>query len=113
MDSEERKRSDNYLKAKKRVEDIKGFYIHLVVYVLVNLFISITIIVGNLNSGESLSKIFSSFGVYSVWIFWGIGIFFHAIGVLNTNPLLGKKWEEKKLKEFIEEDKEQSKRLLK
>ena len=112
MDFKERARSDNYLKAKKRVEEIKGFYVHLIVYVLVNLFISATIIIGNLNSGESLGDILSNFGIYAVWFFWGIGVVFHAIGVLNTNPLFGKRWEERKLKEFIEEDRQQSRKLL-
>lgn len=113
MNFEDRKNSEKYYKAKKRVKEIKGFYIHLIVYVAVNIFISTTIIMGNMNSGESLGDIFSSFGVYSVWVFWGIGIFFHAIGVFNINPFLGKKWEEKKLKEFMGEDREQSKKLLK
>ena len=112
MDYQDRVQSDNYLKAKKRVEEIKGFYMHLIVYVLVNLFISITIIIGNLNSGESLKDILTGFGVYSVWIFWGIGIFFHAIGVMNSNFLLGKKWEARKLKQFMDEEREQTEKLL-
>ncbi|MDJ0646253.1 MAG: 2TM domain-containing protein [Flavobacteriaceae bacterium] len=112
MNFEDRQKSDSYLKAKKRVDEIKGFYMHLIVYILVNLFISISIIIGNLNSGESLADILSSFGVYSVWLFWGIGIFFHAIGVLKTNVFFGKKWEERKIKQYMGEDKEQSKKLL-
>ena len=34
-----------YIKAKKRVEELKGFYIHLSVYIAVNLFLSGTQIV--------------------------------------------------------------------
>ncbi|MGK0414076.1 MAG: hypothetical protein ACJA1B_002296, partial [Polaribacter sp.] len=34
------KEEHKYLLAKKRVEKIKGFYIHLVVYIIVNIFIS-------------------------------------------------------------------------
>lgn len=30
-------RDENYLRAKKRVENLKAFYIHLTVYILVNL----------------------------------------------------------------------------
>ena len=29
-----------YLRAKKRVEKIKGFYVHFAIYILVNLFLS-------------------------------------------------------------------------
>ncbi len=110
MDFEDRVRSDNYLKAKKRVDEIKGFYMHLIVYVLVNLFISVTVIIGNMDQGESLLDVLSNFGVYAVWVFWGIGIFFHAVGVLNKNPIFGKNWEERKLKQFIEEDKLQARK---
>jgi hypothetical protein len=35
---------------------------------------------------------------------WGIGVFFHASKVFNFFPFLGKDWEEKKIKEFIEEE---------
>ena len=35
-----------YIVAKKKVEKIKGFYIHLVVYIIVNIFISSIIIYG-------------------------------------------------------------------
>ena len=112
MDIEDRQRSDNYLKAKKRVDELKGFYMHLLVYVLVNIFISTTIIIGNLNDGVSLATILSKFGVYSVWIFWGIGIFFHGIGVLKTNVIFGKDWQRKKIQQYLEEDKEASKKFL-
>lgn len=40
-------RDENYLRAKKRVENLKAFYIHLTVYILVNLmlfFINISLI---------------------------------------------------------------------
>ena len=37
---------DRFIRAKKRVKKIKGFYIHLIVYVLVNLFLSGIIIFG-------------------------------------------------------------------
>lgn len=30
-------RDENYLRAKKRVENLKAFYIHLALYILVNL----------------------------------------------------------------------------
>ena len=74
--------------------------------------VSITIIIGNMDHGESLLDVLSNFGVYVIWVFWGIGIFFHALGVLNTNPILGKKWEEQKLKQYMEEDWEQSRKLM-
>ncbi len=60
-----------YQKAKKRVEAKIGFYIHLAVYVVVN----ILLIIINLNT--------SSQYFWFKWplIGWGIGLFFHALGV--------------------------------
>ncbi len=39
--------------------------------------------------------------------FWGIGVFFHAMGVFKQNIFLGKEWEERKMNEFIGQDKQQ------
>ena len=60
-----------YQKAKKRVEAKIGFYIHLAVYVGVNILL---IIINLLTSPQEL---------WFKWplIGWGIGVFFHALGV--------------------------------
>lgn len=96
-----------YLKAKKKVEKIKGFYIHLGVYLVVNLFISGIIIYGSTyEDDESYREAFSNFGVYSTWIFWGVGVLFHWFGVFGFNVFLGKNWEDRKLKEILDKEKE-------
>ena len=60
-----------YQKAKKRVEAKIGFYIHLAVYVGVNILL---VAVNLLTSSQYL---------WFKWplIGWGIGVFFHALGV--------------------------------
>ncbi len=96
-----------YLKAKKRVEKIKGFYIHFGVYIAVNIFISGIIIYGlTYEDDENYREAFSNFGVYSTWIFWGIGVVFHWMGVFGFSSMFGKNWQERKLKEIL--DKEQN-----
>jgi hypothetical protein len=92
----------SYKAAQKRVKDIKGFYIHLLVY----LFINIALIVANTN--------FTRFGNYGLELsnfytalFWGIGLAAHFASVFGPGLLLGEKWEEKKIKELMEKDKEQ------
>ena len=95
-----------YLKAKKRVDELKGFYWHLFWYIAVNLFISIGKITRNLNNGETFSEAFFDFGTFAVWMFWGIGIFFHAIGVFGKNLFFGKAWEERKVREYMEKEKQ-------
>ena len=100
-----------YLRAKKRVKNIKDFYVHLIVFVITNIFISGIIIFGLMKSGYNLNDAFSNFEVYSTWIFWGIGMFFHWLGVFGFKSLgLGKDWEEKKIKELMEKEDEYLKR---
>lgn len=96
----------SYIRAKKRVKAIKGFYVHFIVYVLVNIFISGVIIFGLMQSGDSFVETFSNFGVYSTWVFWGIGMFFHWLGVFGFKSIgFGSDWEEKKIKELMEKEK--------
>lgn len=105
------RQEQNYIKAKKRVKEIKGFYIHLSTYVIINIFISGVIIYGLISSGDSLNETISNFGVYSTWIFWGIGIFFHWLGVFGFKSLgFGKDWEERKIKEFMDKEEKYFKR---
>ena len=94
-------KEQKYLKAKKRVKKIKGFYSHLFIYILINIFISGIIIYGlTYNGNDSLLEAFTNFGVYSTWLFWGIGIFFHWLSVFGFKNLLGSSWEEKKSKQI-------------
>lgn len=82
-----------YARAKKKVEDIKGFYIHLFIYsLMVPVFIFL-----NFRSTSFPWALFPIIG-------WGIGVSGHAMEVFGYNPLFGKSWEERKLKEFMEKD---------
>jgi ABC-type multidrug transport system fused ATPase/permease subunit len=96
-----------YIKAKKKVKKIKGFYIHLIVYILVNIFISGIIVFGLTESGDTFSEALSNFGVYSTWFFWGIGLFFHWMGVFGFGSIISKDWEERKIKELMDKENEQ------
>lgn len=103
---------DSFRKAKKRVKAIKGFYIHLIVYFFTNICISGIIIFGLTESGYRFKDTFSNFGVYSTWIFWGIGMFFHWLGVFGFKSLgFGNDWEEKKIKELMDKEEERSKNM--
>ena len=106
-------KEQNYMKAKKRVKAIKGFYVHLMVYVIVNIFISAVIVFGLLQSNYSFYDAITNFAVYSTWLFWGIGMFFHWMGVFGFKSIgFGTDWEEKKIKEFMEkEDKKLKKKF--
>ncbi len=99
---------DKKKRAKKRVEALKGFYIHLTIYILVNTFISTMKIVRNLGEGESFSEAFFDFGTFAVWFFWGIGVFFHGLKVFSYNPFFGKDWEHKQIQKFMDKDKKEA-----
>lgn len=86
-------------RAKKRIEEIKGFYIHLTVYVVVNIFILINIYL-NTDNFWRWPHFLPLFG-------WGIGVSFHAAKTFGYNPFFGKKWEERQIQKFIDEDKKQ------
>ena len=83
-----------YLEAQKRVKRLKGFYIHATVYVLVNLFL----IGNNVQRGKNPSDIDN----YWTAIFWGIGLLGHALSVFLPNMIMGKDWEEKKIRELMD-----------
>lgn len=107
-------KEQQYLKAKKRVKDIKGFYSHFAVYIVVNLFISGIILYGLTNEGDyKFSEAIVHFGVYSTWLFWGIGLFFHWLGVFGFKNFFGKEWEERKIKEMMNQDDMRSTKILK
>ncbi|WP_405605212.1 2TM domain-containing protein [Polaribacter sp. Asnod1-A03] len=80
--------------AKKRVKKIKGFYTHLAIYCI----IIPTIIFVNLRYEPHFHWFwFSLCG-------WGTGLFFHWLSVFGLNLIgLGKNWEEKKIKELMNE----------
>lgn len=79
-----------YYRAKKRVEDIKGFFGNLVSYCVVIPFLIFI-------------NYKTSWGYQWFWfpmLGWGMGIIFHAFGVFGY----GKEWEERKIKEILEKE---------
>lgn len=89
-----------YENAIKRIKKIKGFYIHLLVYVVINIMI-IVVNIQNLETGESYFQFKNFFTAF----FWGIGIISHALSVFGPDLFLGKDWEEKKIKELMDKEK--------
>jgi hypothetical protein len=82
---------EKYMMAKKRVEEIKGFYGHLFSYVGVN----VVLLVIDLVTGGGL-------WFYWVSVFWGIGLFWHAMGIFVFGKFTGSSWEKKKIEEIME-----------
>ncbi len=84
-----------YMKALKKVKEIKEFYGHVLVYVIV---IPILIFVNLKFTPQFHWFWFSVFG-------WGVGLLSHAFQVFEGFKfVLGKDWEERKIKEFMKKD---------
>ena len=97
---------DRYIRAKKKVEKLKSFYGHFAVYFVVNMFLSIAKVTGEITQGKTFIEAFWDFGTFAIWFFWGIGIFFHAMGVFGPTIFFGKDWEQRKMNEFMDEEKQ-------
>lgn len=91
-------------RAKKRVEELKGFYWHLAAYIGVNGFITISKIMRNIGNGESLIEAVWDSNTFIVWFFWGIGLAFHGMKVFSVNPIFGKEWEKRQIQKYMEEE---------
>jgi len=82
-----------YEKAKERVQAIKGFYGNLLAYCLV---IPILIFI-NYQTTSFPWSLFPALG-------WGFGVTAHGLEAFGYNPLFGRNWEERKMREFMEDE---------
>lgn len=82
-----------YLKAKERVKAIKEFYSHLTSYCIVIPFLWWL----NFRTTDFLWAIFPTLG-------WGFGLLVHGMEAYGYNPLWGKRWEERKIRELMDKE---------
>ena len=92
---ENESRENKYLRAKERVADIKKFYTSLMFYVV--FMISLGYLNYYSNQWRYMWFLWAAFG-------WGIGLVFQATKAFRWTPFMNKDWEERKIKEFMEED---------
>ncbi len=90
---EEHIEEKRYLKAKERVEALKGFYGNLTAYLIV------IPCLWWLNS-RTTSFIWAIFPTLG----WGFGLTIHALEAFGYNPIWGKRWEEKKIQELMDDE---------
>lgn len=86
-------------RVRKKLESIIGFYKHLGSYLLINTAIL-------LYTWFTLREEahFFTLSNFSMPLFWGLGVVFHAIGVFGKNIFLDSAWEERKIQELIEKE---------
>ncbi|MDP5230268.1 MAG: 2TM domain-containing protein [Cellulophaga sp.] len=96
-------------RAQKKVANIKGFYNHLTVYIIINCIVLFT-------SGKFIFILFSeealgnpkfldwiNWNVYGTPIIWGIVLLIHGLVVFGIKPSFLKNWEQKQLEKYMRE----------
>ncbi len=78
--------------AKRRVAAIKGFYVHLTVFVAVML--------GLVALNTAIGR---PWWVQWVFLGWGIGVLAHALAVFGRGSKFIADWERRKIKELLDE----------
>lgn len=86
-------------RAKKRVAELKGFYWHLVVFIIFNSFNFL-----NYFLVSKWSERVELWVVMLICFAWGVGLVLHAMQVFGMHYLLGADWEKRKIEEFMKDD---------
>jgi two-component system LytT family sensor kinase len=82
-----------YVRAKEKVEKIKGFYSNLISYLIVLPVLAYV----NYRTTDFPWVIFPALG-------WGFGVVAHGLEAYGYNPFMGKSWEERKIREFMDKE---------
>lgn len=95
MQNEETDRQKKLERAKKRVAELKKFYSGLISYVVV--IAALATVNYYADQWKYPWFLWAAFG-------WGIGIIFQAIKLFAKNPFLNKDWEKRKIKEYMDKE---------
>ncbi|MFI1772328.1 2TM domain-containing protein [Thalassobellus citreus] len=87
---------DSYLRARNHVDELKGFYYSLISYCLV---IPFLIFINYKTSWDFHWFWFPMAG-------WGLGLIIQGFRVFVNDKAFGRRWEEKKIKEFMQDEEE-------
>ena len=81
-------------RARKRVKELRDFYVHAAIYVVVN----VGLVLLDLAQGDGLQW------AYWVIIGWGIGLAAHGVSVFIFEGRGASRWEARKLAEFTKQE---------
>lgn len=87
-------------KAKKQVSEIKDFYVHLLIYIIVNLGLVIIYFI----PGSSDEKDDGFWPIYTI-LGWGIGLIIHGLSVFVFDGSMFSGWEEKEVQKIMKNEK--------
>ncbi|WP_224489470.1 2TM domain-containing protein [Robertkochia flava] len=88
-------KDERYQRAKDRVYELKKFYGNLTSYIFVVILLA------------SINYFTNGFSYpWFLWVagFWGLGLIFHAAKIYGFGLFFGKDWEDRKIRQFMEEE---------
>ena len=85
---------DRYERARRRVREIRAFYLHSAVFVAVIILLHVINFVAS-------PKVYWAF-----WplLGWGIGLLAHGLATYRWMPFVGKEWEKRKIRDLMDKD---------
>ena len=85
---------ERYERAKGRVEILRGFYVHAIVFVIVNLGLAAYNLAMNPDR------------IWFIYVLggWGIGLIAHGAYALGSGRFLGEAWQERKIREEMDRE---------
>lgn len=93
--------SGKYIKAKKRIHEIKQFYKHFSAYLVINLFFIGRRIYRDINNGDTVIEAFTDISNYNFFFWWGVGLIIHGVLVFGAPKIFSKDWEQRKIDELM------------
>jgi hypothetical protein len=97
---------EKYVRVRKQVENEKMWYSHLFIYILVNILLQL-FYEGVFDDGE-FTQYIPWWVRYTTPFFWGLNVFVHWLYAFKKVRFTNfyKKWEERKIREYMEEEEE-------
>jgi hypothetical protein len=86
---------EEYQKARDRVQEVKGFYAHAVMFLVAN----VALVILNLATLEKNDGV-----LWFIWplIGWGVVLVVHAISVFGIGRFLGRGWEQHQIQRELD-----------
>ncbi len=97
MKTSDTQQGNRYLRAIERVEEIKGFYASIISFCIVIPFLIFI----------NLRYVPQFHWFWFPILGWGIGLIFQGFKAFGYNPFLGRDWEDRKIKEYMNEEDKQ------
>ncbi|MBT8269193.1 MAG: 2TM domain-containing protein [Bacteroidia bacterium] len=93
-------RTKRFIEASERVKALRNFYLHLIIFIAGSLLIASLLF----QVDPGAYAVVWTWLILSTIISWFIGLCIHAWCVFGNRVLFSKKWEDRKIQEYLEND---------